>query len=242
VHYKLGRAYHQTGDVVNAYIEYARAGDLDPANVDAHMRAGTILLLARGVPGRGDESWLALDADPRHVPAHVLLANAKVGLNARGQAMDQIQEALKLDPSYAPAWTALGAVTFMSGRTAEAAAAYKKAVELAPRSIESRLALANYERATGAVAAAERTLTSALEIESRERRSSPRARLVVHPTGEAKRRNRTSVPSPPTAQDVLLWRITTEVSVATRMPSKCSRNWRNRRRSRMLVRLVLGWR
>ena len=165
VHYKLGRVYQETGDLVNAYLEYARAGDLDSSNIDANIRAGTILLLGREFQAAAARAELALQADAQHVPALVLLANAQAGLNAESQAMRRIQEAIKLDPSYAPAWTALGAVTFISGRTTEAAAAYKKAVQLDSRSIEARLALANYERATGAGADAERTLKSALEID-----------------------------------------------------------------------------
>jgi tetratricopeptide (TPR) repeat protein len=167
LHYKLGRVYQETGDLVNAYLEYARAGDLDSSNIDAHMRAGTILLLGREFDAAKARAALALQADAQHVPARVLLANAQAGQNATSQAMREIQEAIKLDPSYAPAWTALGAITFMGDRTADAAVAYKKAVQLAPRSIEARLALANYERATGADADAERTLKSALEIDAR---------------------------------------------------------------------------
>ena len=165
VRYKLGRAYQDSGDLLNAYAEYARAGDLDPSNVDAHMRAGTILLLGREFDAARTRAELALKADPRHAPAHILLGNAKAGLNETAPALRQIQEAINLDPSYAPAWTALGAVTFIAGRKADAASAFKKAVELAPQSVESRLALANYEWATGAFASAQRTLESALQIE-----------------------------------------------------------------------------
>jgi tetratricopeptide (TPR) repeat protein len=165
VRYKLGRAYQESGDLVNAYTEYARAGDLDPSNLDAQMRAGTILLLGREFGAAARRAELALKVDSRYVPAHILLGNARAGLNDTTQAMREIQEAIKIDPSYAPAWTALGAVTFIGGRKADAAPAFKKAVELAPRSIEARLALANYEWATGAFAGAERTLESALKIE-----------------------------------------------------------------------------
>ena len=165
VRYKLGRAYQESGDLVNAYSEYARAGDLDSSNLDAQMRAGTILLLGREFEAAARRAQLALKVDPNHVPAHILLGNARAGLNDTAQAIREIQEAIKLDPSYAPAWTALGAVTFIAGRKADAGPAFKKAVELAPRSIEARLALANYEWATGAVAGAERTLKSALELE-----------------------------------------------------------------------------
>src|ERR1044072_4175242 len=45
-HYKLAKAYEMEGDAVNAYREYARTGDLDLANTDAHVRAGMLLLAA----------------------------------------------------------------------------------------------------------------------------------------------------------------------------------------------------
>ena len=80
VRYKLGRVYQDSGNLLNAYTEYARAGDLDPANVDAQMRAGTILLLGREFEAARTRAELALKADPNHAPAHILLGNAKAGL------------------------------------------------------------------------------------------------------------------------------------------------------------------
>ena len=82
---------------MSAYSEYARAGDLDPSNVDAHLRAGTILLLGREFEAAATRAELALKADPRHVPAHILLGNAKAGLNDNVEAMRRIQEAINID-------------------------------------------------------------------------------------------------------------------------------------------------
>src|SRR5689334_21798259 len=45
-HYKLAKAYDAQGDAPNAYREYARTGDLDPSNIDAQVKAGTLLLAA----------------------------------------------------------------------------------------------------------------------------------------------------------------------------------------------------
>ena len=165
VRYKLGRAYEQSGDPVAAYSEFARAADLDPSNVDAQMRAGTILLVGREFDAARTRAELALKADPKHAPAHILLGNALAGLNETAPALRQIEQAISLEPSYAPAWTALGAVNFLGGRRAEAAHAFERAVELDPRSIDARLALANYQWAKGDTAATEQTLKTALGLE-----------------------------------------------------------------------------
>jgi tetratricopeptide (TPR) repeat protein len=165
IHHKLGRAYQDSGDPVNAYAEFARAADMDPSNVDAQMRAGTLLLVAREFEAARTRADLALRADPNHVPAHILLGNALAGLHETAPASRQIEQAISLDPSYAPAWTALGAVTFAAGKREAAAAAFLKAVELAPQSVDAHLALANYQWATGAVEDAETTLKAALGLE-----------------------------------------------------------------------------
>ncbi len=165
VHYRLGRVYEESGDPVNAYAAYARAADLDPANVDAQMRAGTLLLVGREFEAARTRADLALKTDPKHAPAHILLGNAMAGLNETGSALRQIEQAINLDPSYAPAWTALGAVNFIGGRRSEAARAFEKAVELAPQSVDARLALANYQWAKADTAAAEATLKTALSID-----------------------------------------------------------------------------
>jgi putative PEP-CTERM system TPR-repeat lipoprotein len=164
-HYKLAQAYQAAGDYVNAYGEYARAADLDPSNVDAQIRAGTLLLVSGEFAAAQTRAELALKADPKSVAAHILLGNAHAGLNEPGSALRQIEQAIILEPSYAPAWTALGAVRFLGGQHGDAAAAFQTAVDLAPQSIDARLALANFQWAGGDVAGAESTLQTALGID-----------------------------------------------------------------------------
>lgn len=165
-HYKLGKAYELEGDAVNAYREYARTGDLDLSNTDAHVRAGTLLLAAGEFEAAKTRAELALTNSPGSAPATILLGNALAGLNQTDKAIKQIQQAIDLDPSYAPAWTALGAVQFRAGTNARAAEAFQRAVELAPKSIEARLALANFDWASGDTKAAETTLNTALDIDA----------------------------------------------------------------------------
>jgi tetratricopeptide (TPR) repeat protein len=165
-HYKLAKAYDASGDAVKAYGEYARTADLEPANVDAQVRAGNLLLAAGEFEAAKTRAELALKAAPRSAAANILLGNALAGLNETAKAVKQIEQALALDPSYAPAWSALGAAQFAGGSREQAGAAFTKAVELAPQSIDARLALANYHWAKGDVQHAEEALTQALAIDS----------------------------------------------------------------------------
>jgi Tfp pilus assembly protein PilF len=45
-YYSRARAYTSLDDPVHAYEAYARAADLDPANVDAQLQAGALLVAA----------------------------------------------------------------------------------------------------------------------------------------------------------------------------------------------------
>ena len=165
-HYKLAKAYEASGEPVKAYQEYARTADLEPANVDAQLKAGTLLLEGGEFEMARTRAELALKAAPASAPAHILMGNALAGLNDTAKAVRQIEQALTLDPAYAPAWTALGAVQFAKGSREEAGKAFTRAVELAPRSVEARLALANYHWAKGDIAPAEQALEQAEAIEA----------------------------------------------------------------------------
>ncbi|MDQ3213946.1 MAG: tetratricopeptide repeat protein, partial [Acidobacteriota bacterium] len=165
-HYKLAKAYEASGDPAKAYQAYARTSDLDPANVDAQLKAGTLLLGGGEFEMARTRAELALKAAPASAPAHILMGNALAGLNDTAKAVKQIEQALTLDPAYAPAWTALGAVQFAKGSREEAGKAFTRAVELAPRSVEARLALANYHWAKGDIAPAEQALEEAEAIEA----------------------------------------------------------------------------
>ena len=166
-HYKLAKAYDLQGDAPNAYREYARTGDLDPSNIDAQVKAGTLLLAAGEFDSARIRAELALKVAPENAPANILLGNALAGLNETGRAVKQIEQAISLDPAYAPAWTALGAVQFLGGNRERAGEAFNKAVELAPQSVDARLSLSNFQWASGDTASAERTLKTALGIDGK---------------------------------------------------------------------------
>ena len=91
-HYKLAKAYEASGDSVKAYGE-SRAGlaDLEPANVDAQLKAGTLLLAAGEFDLAKRRAELALKAAPTSAPANILMGNALAGLNESAKAVKQIR-------------------------------------------------------------------------------------------------------------------------------------------------------
>ena len=86
-HYKLAKAYELQGDAINAYREYARTGDLDLSNTDAHVKAGMLLLAAGEFEAARKRAELALTNAPGSAAANILMGNALAGLNETDQAM-----------------------------------------------------------------------------------------------------------------------------------------------------------
>ena len=165
VHYKLARAYMETGDAVKAYGSFSQAADLDPSNVDAQLQSGELLLMAGQYDEARARAELALKADAKSARAHILFGNALSGLNDTTRAIKQMEQAITLDPEYALAYAALGAVQLAGGRAEKARESFERAVQLDPKSVGPRLALANYNWAVGDHPAAERELKAALEAD-----------------------------------------------------------------------------
>ena len=165
VRLKLADAYMALNDPRNALREYVRAADLLPDSVDAHVKAGRLLLLARQFEDAKTHAERAITLDRKNVDAQILRGNALAGLKDFDAAMNEYQDAIALDPSQTTAYSNLGILQLAQGKKAEAEATFKKAVDAAPSSIEARFALANFYAAAGNRAEAESTLKGALQLD-----------------------------------------------------------------------------
>ena len=76
-----------------------RAADLLPKNIDAQIKAGQLLLLARAFEDAKTRADHAIEIDPKNVDAQVLRGNALAGLKDLDGAITEYEEALALDPS-----------------------------------------------------------------------------------------------------------------------------------------------
>jgi putative PEP-CTERM system TPR-repeat lipoprotein len=162
---KLGDTYTRVGDGPSALREYVRAADVMPSSIDAQLKAGRLLLVAR----RFEESKaraekvLALDAD--NVDAQILRGNALASLKDLDGAIADYEDAVAQDPSRNDAYQSLGAIQFARGKREEAEAAFKKAVESAPKSVAAHLAMANFYWATERRSESEQALKAAVAID-----------------------------------------------------------------------------
>jgi tetratricopeptide (TPR) repeat protein len=162
--FKLAAAYAELGDARNAYRQYIRAADLLPDNLDAQMKAATMLWLAGQFDDARTRVQKVLERDPRHVEAHVLLGSIRAGMRDMDGAVTQVEEAIQLDPSRGVSYSSLGALRLAQGDRDAARVAFERAVEIAPQSIDARMALAMFQLQTGDAASAEKTLQAALAL------------------------------------------------------------------------------
>ena len=162
---KLADASLRLGDLRGALGEYVRAADLLADNVDAQVKAGSMLLMARRFEDARTRAEHALKLDPKSVDGMVLMGNALAGLNKIDDAIAEYQEALSLDPATDAASANLGAIQFIRGQRDASEATFLKAVQAAPKSVNARMALANFYWATSRPKDAEENLKAAVAID-----------------------------------------------------------------------------
>src|SRR5688572_26360803 len=92
VRLKLADAYLKQRDLRNALSEGVRGADLLPNDAKAQLKAGNMLLLARGYEDAKARAEKALTLDPKNADALILKGNALAGLKDLDGAMTEYQE------------------------------------------------------------------------------------------------------------------------------------------------------
>jgi tetratricopeptide (TPR) repeat protein len=162
---KLTDAYLATGDVRNAVGESVRAADVLPESVEAQMRAGSLLLLARQYPEAKQRAVNALERDPKNPQALILLGNSLAGLKDLDGAIQQIEQAIDQNPQLTITYTNLADLYAAKGDRDAAERAFESAVKAAPNSVDTHLGYANFLWAERRWQEAERELNAAAAIE-----------------------------------------------------------------------------
>jgi tetratricopeptide (TPR) repeat protein len=161
---KLAEAYLRQGNGAGALAESVRAADLLPNDVEAQMKAGS-LLYAAGRPqdalGRADK---ILAMDPGNANASVLRAGCLARAGDLDGAIAQMQQAIGLGVT-ADRLTTLGALLRAKGKLPEAEAAFRKAVDTDSKSVAARVALGEFLASTTRASEAEVAFRAALAID-----------------------------------------------------------------------------
>ncbi len=140
---KLAEVYLRKRNFAGALGEAVRAADLLPNDVDAQLRAGSLLFAA----GRGEDAKAraekALAVNPKSADAMTLRASATARLGDLDGAIEQMRQAIAVDAS-AGRQAGLGRLLNAKGLTEEAEASFRQAMATDPKSIDVQLATARF--------------------------------------------------------------------------------------------------
>lgn len=161
----LARAYVGANDYKNAYVEYLRAGDLLPDDLDVQAEVGNMLLLGRHFEDAKTRARSILQKNPTHLAGLILLGNALAGLQDLENAVSVAERAASHEAASQGSYVNLGALRLARGEYEEAEKAFTTAVTKNPKSLTAHLALANFYRAVGKLDASERVFQQTLEVD-----------------------------------------------------------------------------
>ena len=113
-------------------VEFVRAADLMPADVDAQLQAVRSLLRARRFDEARARADRILQLEPRHVEALIARAAAIARMADVTHGLFEIQQAIRLHPSDPRVRMMMGTLQGTLRHFVEGEAAFKRAVELSP--------------------------------------------------------------------------------------------------------------
>jgi tetratricopeptide (TPR) repeat protein len=154
VHYLLGQALEEKGELTRAAASLARATALQPSLADAHNDLGRVLLELGDTGAAIASCQRALALRPQFAAALGNLANAERARGALGSAIEGYRKAIALKPELAEAHRNLGSVLIEAGEPETGIAALQRALELRPgfAAAVAQLAQALIARGRGAEA------------------------------------------------------------------------------------------
>jgi len=132
-HYEEGRAFQQTGKLLDAERSYQKATKISPKFVEAHNNLGNVLIDMKRLKEASVAYRKALKIHPSHP---MLLNNLGNVLQLRGEyktAISWLNKAIAEQPNYADAYNNLGNALAGQGEPDSAITAYRKAIQFDPR-------------------------------------------------------------------------------------------------------------
>src|SRR5262245_8648251 len=134
---QIALSYYQLGEGGRAFPYLIKLKELDPENLDARLKLGTIYLLAQQPEEARQQVAVVLGKDPRNVEALILLAGTAKTPQEVDAAIRRLEEARADFGDRAKLHIALGALYLSKRDTANAERALQDAVAKEPKSVQA---------------------------------------------------------------------------------------------------------
>ena len=128
----LGDAFSALGRTDEALVQYRKALELSPHDLDTKVAIGATLWRGQHVDAAITQFRQILDVDPDHEMAHNNLGSALVSQGQLDEAIRHYRRAIELKPDYPEAHQNLGTAFLQMGRAEEAIEQFRTAIEIKP--------------------------------------------------------------------------------------------------------------
>ena len=173
----------QTGRNDEAEVQYKKALELDPNNVNAHSNYG-LLLKQTGHKQDAEEQYkMALALDPNDVNAHFAYGNLLNEMGRNQEAEEQYKMALALDPNDVNAHSNYGFLLNEMGHKQDAEEQYKIVLALDPNNVTTHSNYGLHLAQTGRNEEAEEQYKIALALDPNDVTAHSNYGLLLNETG-----------------------------------------------------------
>lgn len=175
-HWGLARAYEGLQRAQEMINELSRTVELDPNNLDARLKLGTMYLAASRV--RSDYIAEAermakeiLQKDPKHIEGHILMAGVFYAQSDREKALAELNQAIEIDPNRVESYLSLARFYVRIDDHAKAEETYKRAISINNNSSVAHSEYGRYLMQANRGPEAEAAFLKAIEVEPSNRNS-----------------------------------------------------------------------
>jgi tetratricopeptide (TPR) repeat protein len=169
-HWGLARAYEGLQRAQEAFEELRRTAELDPNNLEARTKLGTLYIAA----SRGRSEYITeaerhakeiLQKDSNYIEGHILMGSVLFAQNKRDEALASFKRAVEIDPKRIESYMSLARFYIVTRDTANAEDTFKRALSINNSSALAHTEYGKYLIQTNRLPEAETELQKAVEVE-----------------------------------------------------------------------------
>ena len=169
-HWGLARAYEELQRTQEAFEELRKTTELDPNNLEARTKLGTIYLAAsRGKAERVAEAERlakeVLSKDPNYIEGHILMGSVLYAQNKPDEALIRFNRAVEIDPKRLESYMSLARFYIVTKDPANAEGTFKKALSINNNSALAHTEYGKYLLQTNRLNEAEIEMQKGVEVE-----------------------------------------------------------------------------